>query len=90
MIKFLKKKLRNPIFRANVRITLGVVFFLLGIIGLFLPILQGVLNLTIGVWLLAPYIPFLNSLLQKLYKKYPKLYEYHLKVEARFIKWINS
>jgi len=90
MLKYLKKKLRNSVFRHHARITLGIVFVFLGIIGLFVPILQGLLNLTIAVWLLAPYIPFLNRSLQRLYKKYPKIYTYHLKIENRFNKWINS
>jgi uncharacterized membrane protein YbaN (DUF454 family) len=90
MLKFLKKKLQNSAFRHHARITVGIIFIILGILGLILPILQGVLNLSIAVWLLAPYIPFLKKALDRLYKKYPSIYQYHLKVENRFNKWINS
>ena len=38
------------------RIVSGWVFLLLGVAGLFLPILQGIIFLTIGAILLAPYI----------------------------------
>ncbi|MDA3798844.1 MAG: hypothetical protein PF692_07180 [Kiritimatiellae bacterium] len=90
MFKRLKKKLHNPIYRHHFRITLGIVFMVLGILGCILPILQGILNFSIGIWLLAPYVPFLNRMLARMYSKYPKIYHYHLKVEAKIDKWIDS
>ena len=55
-----------------VRITLGVLFVVLGIPGLVLPILQGVLLLSIGLSLLSPYIPPLRRLGRRLRDRYPR------------------
>jgi uncharacterized membrane protein YbaN (DUF454 family) len=56
-----------------VRIILGIVFIVLGILGLFLPILQGVLFLTIGVFLLASHLPFFGRILCWFQRKIPAL-----------------
>lgn len=53
----------------------GWFFILLGVVGLFLPILQGILFLIIGTIILAPEVPFFNRILVKLEKKYPDLFE---------------
>ncbi len=56
-----------------IRLILGGVFLILGILGLFLPFLQGLLFLFIGISLLARDIPFFNRILQTLKKRYPKV-----------------
>lgn len=53
------------------RLTAGSFFFLLGILGLFLPILQGILFLTIAAVLLAPYIPVFHRFKLYLYRRFP-------------------
>lgn len=53
----------------------GWFFILLGIIGLFLPVLQGILFLVIGTIILAPEVPFFSRTLVKLEKKYPDIFE---------------
>ena len=55
-------------------ITLGWFFILLGVIGLFLPVLQGILFIFIGVYLLARRQPWAAALLVRLRTKYPKIY----------------
>ena len=67
-------------------ISIGIVFIVLGFIGLFLPILQGILFLLIGLFLLAPYSPFLRSQLDKLKRKYPGAYAYATRLRERFSK----
>ena len=52
---------------------LGWGFILLGFIGLFLPILQGILFLAIGVVILSSRSPLVRWLVLTLGRRYPKL-----------------
>ncbi|MES1928763.1 hypothetical protein SADO_05870 [Salinisphaera dokdonensis CL-ES53] len=54
-----------------VRITAGVVMFVLGIVGLVLPILQGVLFLIISAILLAPYSRWVSKQLDRGEQRFP-------------------
>ncbi|SVB57011.1 uncharacterized protein METZ01_LOCUS209865, partial [marine metagenome] len=47
-------------------------FILLGIVGVFLPVLQGVLFMVIGLMLLSNRYAFARNLLRKAEEKYPK------------------
>jgi uncharacterized protein len=51
----------------------GWSFVALGVVGLFLPILQGVLFLLIGVTILSTEYVWAHKLLQKLRKRFPSL-----------------
>jgi len=53
----------------------GWSFVVLGIIGLFLPLLQGILFILIGIIILAPEIPLFRKLLSELRRKYPLVFE---------------
>ena len=59
--------------RHYVILTLGWFFIVLGILGLFLPILQGILFLCIGAILLSGESPRMRLLIMKLGRRYPKL-----------------
>ncbi|MDN4594857.1 PGPGW domain-containing protein [Polycladomyces subterraneus] len=60
----------------RILLTVGGWFFLfLGVLGLFLPVLQGVLFLLIGLYLLSFTSPWARRLLMKLRARYPKLAE---------------
>jgi hypothetical protein len=59
--------------RRILRIFLGVLFLLLGVAGLFRPVLQGWLFIGIGALLLSPEIKPFHSVLQWLEKRYPKI-----------------
>jgi uncharacterized membrane protein YbaN (DUF454 family) len=59
-------------FRHYVILTLGWFFIVLGILGLFLPILQGILFLCIGALLLSGESPRMRLLIMKLGRRYPK------------------
>lgn len=50
-------------------------FVILGVLGLFLPLLQGVLFLVIGLTLLSTRYAFARSLLNRARQRYPKEYE---------------
>ena len=49
--------------RSIIRQVIGWFFIVTGIAGLFLPILQGWLQIAIGAWLLAPHVPFFSRVL---------------------------
>ncbi len=59
--------------RHYVILTLGWFFIFLGILGLFLPILQGILFLCIGALLLSGESPRMRLLIMKLGRRYTKL-----------------
>lgn len=56
------------------RHVVGWFFILLGIIGLFLPFLQGVLFLFIGAIILAPEVPFFQRVIKKMEGKHPRTF----------------
>jgi len=61
--------------RDYLRIGAGVFFFLLGLAGLVLPILQGVLFLIISAILLAPYSLWVQKQLARFEAKFPWIAE---------------
>ena len=63
----------------------GVLFVLLGLLGLFLPFLQGIIFLVIGALLLSAYSPTLREALQSHTRNYPRLHYWVLRAEA----WIE-
>lgn len=48
---------------------------MLGIVGLFLPVLQGILFLFIGAIILAPDVPFFHKIIEKLENRYPDIFD---------------
>jgi len=56
------------------RLVIGYFFIFLGILGLFLPILQGLLFLAIGGAILSTESPFFRKIKEKIKTKYPKFY----------------
>ncbi|MEE2709441.1 MAG: PGPGW domain-containing protein [Gemmatimonadota bacterium] len=63
----------------------GWMFILLGIIGVFLPILQGVLFMVIGLMLLSNRYAFARNLLLKAEEKYPKEYAKMVEMQGRIM-----
>ena len=51
----------------------GWMFIVLGILGLFLPILQGILFLAIGAYLLSLESPMARRVIARMRRRYPKL-----------------
>lgn len=70
--------------RDHVRVGLGVFFFLLGIAGLVLPILQGVLFLIISAILLAPYSLWVQKQLDRFERRFPWLADKARSIAARW------
>jgi uncharacterized protein len=52
---------------------LGILFIVLGIVGLFLPFLQGIFFLIIGLYLLSFSMPKLRAKIHQYLSRYPKL-----------------
>ena len=55
------------------RIAVGVLLLVLGVIGLFLPILQGLLFLALGAVLLSADVPLFRRLLLPFARRHPRL-----------------
>jgi hypothetical protein len=66
---------------------LGYAFLVLGVLGMFLPILQGFLFLAIGLAILARHAPWAERLLNYLRQKSPRLDRTIAKAEARAHEW---
>ena len=67
----------------------GWAFIVLGIIGLFLPILQGVLFLLIGLAILSTEYAWAHAWLQKLQARFPKLSSRLHAATTRVHHWLN-
>lgn len=73
-------------------IALGYAFLLLGVVGLFLPILQGVLFIVVGLLLLSRHSPWARRLLDRFKARYPKTGQQVVRAEAllhRFLFRLN-
>ena len=69
--------------KRRILLVVGWFFFVLGILGLFLPILQGVLFLLIALVLLAKANPRFRLLKQRIRRRYPKYANLLEKAEQR-------
>jgi uncharacterized membrane protein YbaN (DUF454 family) len=65
------------------RLSTGWFFIVLGIVGLFLPILQGLLFIAVGIALLADHIPMFARIRDAGYRRFPKLQRLVRRVRAR-------
>ncbi|MDO8518131.1 MAG: PGPGW domain-containing protein [bacterium] len=70
-------------------LSLGVIFIILGLVGLVLPFLQGFLFIAIGLLLLSLYSPTIRDWMDKHTKKYPKLHTMVQKAEEWMIRIIG-
>ena len=67
----------------------GWCFILLGFVGLFLPILQGLLFLLIGLIILSSEYVWAHHLLTKLRQRFPKLGSTVDQAMAKAAKWLH-
>jgi uncharacterized membrane protein YbaN (DUF454 family) len=65
----------------------GYVFLVLGVLGLFLPFLQGFLFIAIGLLILAKQAPWAHRLLQRFRNQHPKAGELIDQAEPRMADW---
>lgn len=66
---------------------LGWLFILLGILGLFLPVLQGILFLLIGLYLLSTTSPWAERLLNRLRERFPKISKTFEEAKDKVASW---
>lgn len=69
----LKRFLAHHKLKIVIRMTAGWAFIVFGILGLFLPILQGILFLAVGIALLADHIPVFMKVKNAIYHRFPRL-----------------
>ena len=67
----------------------GWAFIALGIVGLFLPILQGILFLLIGLMILSTEYVWAHHLLKRLREKFPRLSETLDQATAKANAWLR-
>lgn len=70
--------------------TFGGLFLVLGVLGCFLPFLQGFLFLGIGVALLADHIPLFARVRDAVYRRFPRFEIAVVKLRIRFKKGIHA
>lgn len=68
-------------------LTLGWFFVVLGVLGIFLPILQGILFLAIGFILLSRESEWAQRQLDRMKEKYPKFADKYDEAEAVAERW---
>jgi uncharacterized protein len=80
------EKPRSAVVRA-VKIAIGILLIPLGIVGLFLPVLQGVLFLLLAFVILASEIPFVARLRDRLRQRYPEPFDRADRLGERLKDW---
>lgn len=72
------------------KIVLGWIFLVLGVLGLFLPILQGVLFLAIGLAILATEQVWAHRLLTWLRQRFPRFAKVFDRAHAHSERWVHK
>lgn len=75
--------------RSAVTKLLGWCFMVLGIIGLFLPVLQGLLFLLIGLFILSSHYVWADRILQKLRSRFPTLARRVVEARRKADGWVR-
>jgi uncharacterized protein len=79
----------RPLLKRIAVLVLGWGFVLLGIIGLFLPILQGILFILIGLIILSTEYVWAHRLLEKLKARVPTISRKATEASARAHQWLR-
>jgi uncharacterized protein len=66
---------------------IGYLFLVLGVLGLFLPFLQGFLFIVIGLLILAKQAPWAHNLLQRFRNQHPRAGELIDRAEIKMAAW---
>jgi uncharacterized protein len=72
----------NPYARYGL-MALGVIFIILGVIGLFLPFLQGIIFLAIGLYILSLTSKKLKRAIESRLRKYPRAFNRYERYSAK-------
>ena len=65
----------------------GYAFLVLGVLGLFLPILQGILFIAVGLIILSRYADWARNLLDRFKRQHPKADQIITKAEELAARW---
>ncbi|MGH9491912.1 MAG: PGPGW domain-containing protein [Terriglobales bacterium] len=76
-------------FKRAVVLVLGWAFVLLGIVGLFLPVLQGVLFILIGLFILSSEYIWAHHVLQKVRERFPRVAGQFDRAKERSSRWLH-
>lgn len=87
MAAHLTENVSTPLKRVLV-LMVGWSFVMLGIVGLFLPILQGILFLLIGLFILSSEYLWAHHLLERLRARYPRLSALAHQARERAHQWL--
>jgi uncharacterized protein len=79
----------HPGVRRWLVLVVGWAFILLGIVGLFLPVLQGILFLLIGLIILSSEYVWAHHLLRKLRERFPRLSHRADEASERAAAWLR-
>jgi len=71
-------------------LVVGIIFIVLGLLGLVLPVLQGIVFLIIGFMILSLYFPKVRILMKKHTERRPHLSPVINKIEAWIVKFIGE
>jgi hypothetical protein len=80
---------KHPVWRA-IKISIGSLLIPLGVVGLFLPFLQGVLFLLVGFALLASEIPFVARFRDRLRARHPGPWDKAEEMGERIRSWFRA
>ncbi len=67
----------------------GWLFIVLGIAGLFLPVLQGILFLLIGLFILSTQYEWAHRLLHRVRERFPKIAAQFDKAKEKAQRWVS-
>lgn len=70
-------------------IVVGWVFIILGVVGLFLPVMQGILFILIGLTILSSEYVWAHHLLAKLRARFPRIATYSDHARAKATGWLR-
>jgi len=79
----------KQVVKKAVAIVVGWAFIALGVIGLFLPILQGVLFILIGLTILSTEYVWAHHLLAKLRSRFPRIAGYSDRARDKAAYWVR-
>jgi uncharacterized membrane protein YbaN (DUF454 family) len=79
----------SPATKRIILLVVGWGFILLGIAGLFLPVLQGIVFLLIGLILLSTEYAWAHHLLRKLRDHFPSVARHAEQAQARAAAWLE-
>lgn len=76
-------------FKRAAALVVGWAFVLLGIVGLFLPVLQGILFIFIGLFILSSEYIWAHHLLQKLRQRFPAVARHFDHAKEKSSGWLH-